>query len=168
MMTGILGRLPQGVERNRLPIESSDSSRRISMKNRFPWPPREGKKACLLEAGPADWHPWLHVPAGSTAINGLDYDRRQPEDDHGWAALGIPGNPDYNGATQAGAGYYPRNVFDGCCMGAVRAPGHPGRVSIQPLPCVGQQRDDELLAAICAATRMVAEKGVDMLLAAAR
>lgn len=19
---------------------------------------------CLLEAGPADWHPWLHIPAG--------------------------------------------------------------------------------------------------------
>jgi choline dehydrogenase-like flavoprotein len=83
---------------------------------------------CLLEAGPADWHPYLHVPAGfikvlfdprhawgysseptawtggrriplpqgrtlggSTSINGLVYNRGQPEDYDGWAALGNPG-----------------------------------------------------------------------------
>ena len=83
---------------------------------------------CLLEAGPADRHPYLHLPAGfikmlfdpsytwtygsepdprtqerriplpqgktlggSSAINGLIYNRGQAEDYDGWAALGNPG-----------------------------------------------------------------------------
>ena len=158
---------------------------------------------CLLEAGPADWHPFLHIPAGfikvlfdpaftwqfssepnpltnnrriplpqgrtlggSTSINGLVYNRGQREDYDGWAALGnrgwsyaevlpyfkrnesraggdatyrgrdgplpvsdidwihpicerfiagaqglgMPRNPDYNGATQAGVGYFQRTI----------------------------------------------------------
>ena len=158
---------------------------------------------CLLEAGPADWHPYLHIPAGfikvlfdpaftwqfssepdamtagrriplpqgrtlggSTSINGLVYNRGQREDYDGWSALGnrgwsytevlpyfkrnearaegdpvyrgrdgpqpvsdttwthpicerfiagaeglgIPRNPDYNGATQAGVGYFQRTI----------------------------------------------------------
>ena len=175
----------------------------------------QGKQVCLLEAGPADRHPWLHVPAGfikmlgdsrytwpfvgepspgmdrtgialpqgrtlggSTAINGMVYNRGQPEDYDEWAALGNPGwsyanvlgcfqrtesalglgedrfrgrqgglkvtpndwthpvceafiegaaelgipkNPDYNGATQAGVGYYQRTIFKGWRMGAARA-----------------------------------------------
>ncbi len=162
---------------------------------------------CLLEAGPTDWHPFLHIPAGyikkvfdpaftfpftteptehtggrripvplgrtlggSTAINGLVYNRGQAEDFDGWAQagnpgwsyaevlpffkrsenrigegddvyrgrsgpmpitnmdwihpvseafiqgaqeLGIPSNPDYNGATQAGVGYFQRNIHRG-------------------------------------------------------
>lgn len=84
---------------------------------------------CLLEAGPSDHHPYLHLPAGfvkvafdprytwplssepdaqthqrriplplgrtlggSTSINGLVYNRGQPEDFDGWAAAGNPGS----------------------------------------------------------------------------
>jgi len=158
---------------------------------------------CLLEAGPADWHPFLHIPAGfikvlfdpaftwtysseptewthgrrvplpqgrtlggSTSMNGLVYNRGQREDFDGWAAqgnlgwgydevlpyfqrneryaggddrfrgregrlpvsdltwihplceqfiagaqgLGMPRNPDYNGETQAGVGYFQRSI----------------------------------------------------------
>jgi len=158
---------------------------------------------CLLEAGPADWHPFLHIPSGfikvlfdpaftwtystepgewtggrripvpqgrtlggSTSVNGLVYNRGQREDFDGWAALGNPGwgyedvlpyfrrnerypggdprlrgrdgrlpvsdlewihpvcerfiagaqglgmprNPDYNGESQAGVGYFQRNI----------------------------------------------------------
>ena len=159
---------------------------------------------CLLEAGPSDWNPFLHIPAGyikvlfnpaftwqfasepiaqangrriplpqgrtlggSTSINGLVYNRGQREDFDEWAArgnggwgysevlpyfkrnehrlgpgddryrgragplpvsdidwihpiceqfmagaqgLGMPRNPDYNGATQAGVGYYQRMI----------------------------------------------------------
>jgi choline dehydrogenase len=166
---------------------------------------------CVLEAGPRDWHPWLHVPAGfikvlfnpdftwqfsseptdwtngrrvplpqgrtaggSTAINGLVYNRGQAEDYDGWAAqgnpgwshaellpyfrrserrigpgddalrgrrgpvavtdidwkhpiceaflegaeeLGLPRNPDYNGATQAGVGYFQRTIHHGLRQG---------------------------------------------------
>lgn len=166
---------------------------------------------CVLEAGPRDWHPYLHLPAGfikvlfnpdftwqfgsepthwtggrrvplpqgrtaggSTAINGLVYNRGQAEDYDGWAALGNPGwafadllpyfmrserrigpgddalrgrrgpipvtdidwkhpvceaflqgaeelglprNPDYNGATQAGVGYFQRTIHHGVRMG---------------------------------------------------
>jgi len=83
---------------------------------------------CLLEAGPPDHHPFLHLPAGfikmlfnpgytwtfssephertlgrriplpqgrtlggSSAINGLIYNRGQAQDYDGWAALGNPG-----------------------------------------------------------------------------
>ena len=159
---------------------------------------------CVLEAGPRDWHPYLHLPAGfikvvfnpaptwpltsepssetlnrrvalpqgrvlggSTSINGLVYNRGQREDFDEWAALGNPGwsyeevlpffkrneqrlaqvdtryrgdqgllpasdcdwrhpicerfiaraqalgmprNPDYNGETQAGVGYFQRSI----------------------------------------------------------
>ena len=158
---------------------------------------------CLLEAGPSDWHPYLHIPAGfikvlfdpaftwtfsseptnwtdgrriplpqgrtlgcSTSINGLVYNRGQAEDFDDWAAMGNPGwsyqdvlpyfqrteryaggedrfrgrdgrlpvsdlswihpiceqfiagaqelgmprNPDYNGANQAGVGYFQRSI----------------------------------------------------------
>lgn len=158
---------------------------------------------CLLEAGPADWHPYLHIPAGfikvlfdpaftwtfssepghwtdgrriplpqgrtlggSTSINGLVYNRGQAQDFDDWAALGntgwsyqevlpyfqrteryaggedryrgragrlpvsdlawihpiceqfmagaeelgMPRNPDYNGADQAGVGYFQRSI----------------------------------------------------------
>ena len=162
---------------------------------------------CLLESGPRDWHPFLHIPAGfikvifnpaftwqfstepgentngrrvpvpvgrtlggSTAINGLVYNRGLPSDYDAWAAagnrgwsfaevlpyfkrterkigagddrfrgrtgempitdidwihpiceafiegaqeLGIPRNPDYNGARQEGVGYYQRNILHG-------------------------------------------------------
>jgi choline dehydrogenase len=83
---------------------------------------------CVLEAGPSDWHPFLHIPAGfikvlfnpaftwqfateptpntngrsipvpvgrtlggSTAINGLVYNRGLPSDYDQWAALGNRG-----------------------------------------------------------------------------
>lgn len=166
-----------------------------------------GASVCLLEAGPSDWHPFLHLPAGfikvlfnpaftwqfsseptdntkgrripipqgrtiggSTSINGLAYNRGQPSDYDKWAAagnrgwayadvlpyfkrserkigagddrfrgrggelpitdmdwfhpvseafiagaagLGIPRNPDYNGARQAGVGYYQRSIHKG-------------------------------------------------------
>lgn len=162
---------------------------------------------CVLEAGPADSHPWLKLPAGfikvifnpryawqfsseptertngrriplpqgktlggSTSINGLVYNRGQREDFDGWAALGNPGwsydevlpyfmrseafvdggdpalrghhgalkvtlphwphpvceafvqgaeelgmprNPDYNGASQQGVGYFQRTIRKG-------------------------------------------------------
>ncbi|HVY07480.1 MAG TPA: GMC family oxidoreductase N-terminal domain-containing protein [Burkholderiales bacterium] len=163
--------------------------------------------ACLLEAGPADWHPFFHLPAGyikvvfdpaftfpfttepgehtggrripipqgrvlggSTSINGLVFNRGQREDYDNWAALGnrgwvfddvlpyfkrlenrigvgddglrggkgelpvtdidwkhpiteafiagaqglgIPRNPDYNGASQEGVGYFQRTIHRG-------------------------------------------------------
>lgn len=168
---------------------------------------------CLLEAGPSDWHPWLHIPAGfikvlfnsdftwqfssephaqtlgrrvplpqgrvlggSSSVNGLVYNRGQREDYDGWAALGnrgwsyaevlpyfkrserrtggdeayrgrdgllpvsdidwqhpvneafiagaeglgIPRNPDYNGATQAGVGYFQRTIDQGWRMSTSR------------------------------------------------
>ena len=158
---------------------------------------------CLLEAGPADWHPYLHIPSGfikavfnpalawqfqsepneltkgrriplpqgrvlggSTSINGLIYNRGQRGDYDHWAALGnrgwsyaevlpyfkkteswvggddtfrgrsgelrvsniewkhpimdafiagavgmgIPRNPDYNGAAQEGVGFFQRTI----------------------------------------------------------
>lgn len=173
-----------------------------------------GTTVCVLEAGPKDGHPYLHLPAGfikvlfdpaftwtfaseateatngraiplpqgrtlggSTAINGLVYNRGQPEDYDGWAALGNPGwsfaevlpyfrrterwlgpdpdglrgrdgpvtvtpidwrhpiceafiegagelglprNPDYNGRTQAGAGYFQRTIHRGWRVGTAR------------------------------------------------
>jgi choline dehydrogenase len=162
---------------------------------------------CVLEAGPSDWHPFLHIPAGfikvlfnpaftwqfsseptantkgrripvpqgrtlggSTAINGLVYNRALPSDYDKWAAAGnrdwafadvlpyfkrterkigagddslrgregempitdmdwfhpicdafmagaeaqgLPRNPDYNGLSQFGVGYYQRNILHG-------------------------------------------------------
>jgi choline dehydrogenase len=162
---------------------------------------------CLIEAGPRDLHPYIHLPAGyirtlfnpaytwrfltepsegsgrrriattqgrtlggSSAINGLVYNRGQGRDfdnwaqmgNHGWSydevlpffrrserrigpgderfrgregrlpvtdldwnhplstafvegaqQLGIPFNPDYNGAEQAGVGYYQRVIYNG-------------------------------------------------------
>lgn len=162
---------------------------------------------CVLESGPSDWHPYLHLPAGfikmlfdpaftwqyaseptdftggraiplpqgrtlggSTAVNGLVHNRGQAEDFDGWAALGNPGwsyaellpcfkrterwlgtgdddlrgrngplavtpmdwfhpiceaflagaeelgiprNADYNGRSQAGAGYFQRTIHRG-------------------------------------------------------
>jgi len=170
---------------------------------------------CVLEAGPSDWHPFLHIPAGfikvlfdpaftwqfsseptdntkgrrvpipqgrtlggSTAINGLAYNRGQPGDFDAWAAAGnrgwgyadvlpyfkrserkvgggddayhgrageqavtdmdwfhpiceafiagaagqgIPRNPDYNGASQEGVGYYQRTILKGWRQSAARS-----------------------------------------------
>jgi len=168
---------------------------------------------CLLEAGPSDWHPWLHIPAGfvkvlfdpqftwqfssephsqtmgrrvplpqgrvlggSSSINGLVYNRGQREDYDEWAALGnrgwsyvdvlpyfkqseqyalgdstfrgrdgllpvtdidwnhpindafiagaqgmgIPRNEDYNGASQAGVGFFQRTIHQGWRMSTSR------------------------------------------------
>jgi choline dehydrogenase len=176
---------------------------------------------CLLEAGPADWHPFLHIPAGfikvlfdpaftwqfssepnpltngrriplpqgrtlggSTSINGLVYNRGQREDYDEWAALGnsgwsysqvlpyfkrnehrlgpgddryrgregplpvsdiewihpiceqfiagaqglgMPRNPDYNGATQAGVGYFQRTIAGRWRMSTARTYLRPAR-----------------------------------------
>jgi choline dehydrogenase len=169
---------------------------------------------CLLEAGPSDWHPWLHIPAGfvkvlfdpkftwqfssepnsqtmgrrvplpqgrvlggSSSINGLVYNRGQRADYDDWAALGnrgwsyadvlpyfkqseqyalgdsnfrgrdgllpvsdidwhhpindafiagaqslgIPRNDDYNGASQAGVGFFQRTIHQGWRMSTARA-----------------------------------------------
>jgi choline dehydrogenase len=174
----------------------------------------DGKySVCLLESGPTDWHPFLHIPVGfiktlfnpaftwpfqteatemtngrsipvpqgrtlggSTSINGLVYNRGQHADYDGWAALGnkgwsfadvlpyfkrselriggddryrgrsgelpvsnidwihplceafiagaegmgIPRNPDYNGASQEGVGYYQRTIDRGWRMSTAR------------------------------------------------
>lgn len=170
---------------------------------------------CVLESGPPDRHPFLHMPAGfikvlfdpaytwpfsseptewtngrriplpqgrtlggSTSINGLVHNRGQREDFDEWAArgnagwswadvlpyfrrterwigpgddalrgrdgplavtpidwihpiceafldgaqeLGLPRNPDYNGATQAGVGYFQRTIHRGWRMSAAKA-----------------------------------------------
>ncbi len=181
---------------------------------------------CLLEAGPGDWHPWLHIPAGfikvlfnpaftwqfssepheqtlgrrvplpqgrvlggSSSVNGLVYNRGQREDYDSWAALGnagwsyaevlpyfrrterratgddayrgregllpvsdidwhhpvneafiagaqglgIPRNPDYNGATQAGVGYFQRTIDQGWRMSTARTFLRPaeGRANLE-------------------------------------
>lgn len=168
---------------------------------------------CLLESGPSDWHPFLHIPAGfiktlfnpaftwpyateagpmtngrripvpqgrtlggSTSVNGLVYNRGQHADFDGWAALGntgwsfadvlpyfkrmehyiggddqyrgrngelpvtdidwihplceafiagaaglgLPRNADYNGADQAGVGYFQRTIANGWRMSTAR------------------------------------------------
>jgi choline dehydrogenase len=170
---------------------------------------------CVLEAGPRDWHPFLHIPAGfikvlfnpaftwqfsseptdntlgrrvpipqgrtlggSTAINGLAYNRGQPADFDAWAEAGnrgwgfadvlpyfkrserkigggdegfhgrsgeqavtdmdwfhplceafiagaaghgIPRNPDYNGVSQLGVGYYQRTILNGWRQSSARS-----------------------------------------------
>lgn len=170
---------------------------------------------CLLEAGPADRHPYLHLPAGfikmlfnpqytwtygsepdartqsrriplpqgktlggSSAINGMIYNRGQAQDYDQWTALGNPGwsfsevlpyfkrteswlgadtsglrgsdgkvavspltwsyplcdafidgaqemgmplNPDYNGVSQAGVGYFQRTIHRGWRVSTGRA-----------------------------------------------
>ncbi|MFN4087572.1 MAG: GMC family oxidoreductase [Alphaproteobacteria bacterium] len=176
----------------------------------------DGKTAvCVLEAGPRDWNPFIHIPAGfmktlvdpavnwlyqtepgagidgrsihaprgkvlggSSSINGHIYNRGQRADYDGWAqmgnrgwgyadvlpyfkrserrvgggddayrgrdgaltiedlawkhplceafvegavSIGIPRNPDYNGATQEGVGYFQRAVAGGRRMSAARA-----------------------------------------------
>lgn len=179
-----------------------------------------GTSVCLLEAGPRDWHPYLHLPAGfikavfnptyawqfsaepspatmnrriplpqgktlggSTSINGLIYNRGQREDFDGWAAMGNPGwgyddvlpyfrrnerrelgdaalrgrdgpqhvsdiawihpiaerfidgavglglprNPDYNGASQAGVGYFQRTIHGRWRMSTARTYLWPAR-----------------------------------------
>lgn len=173
----------------------------------------QGATVCVLEAGPPDHSPWLHIPAGfikavfnkkyawqfsseptdltngrrvpipqgrtlggSTSINGLVYNRGQAADYDHWASLGNPGwsyeevlpyfksmerraggddryrgrkgelpvtdidwihplceafiagaveqglprNPDYNGASQAGVGYFQRTINRGWRMSTAR------------------------------------------------
>jgi choline dehydrogenase len=173
----------------------------------------DGSTVCLLEAGPPDNSPYLHIPAGfikavfnkkyawqfssegsaqtngrrvpipqgrtlggSTSINGLVYNRGQAADFDHWAALGntgwsydevlpyfksmerreggddryrgrqgelpvtdidwihplceafiagaveqgIPRNPDYNGAEQAGVGYFQRTIDRGWRMSTAK------------------------------------------------
>jgi choline dehydrogenase len=174
---------------------------------------------CVLEAGPPDRNPWIHIPAGftrtianpkvnwlfesepsegtagrpvyvprgktlggSSSINGhiynrgqrMDYDTWAQEGNRGWGyadilpyfkrserrigpsdegfhgedgelpvtdidgpepiceafidgavGMGIPRNPDYNGATQAGVGYFQRVIENGRRVSAARAFLHP-------------------------------------------
>lgn len=175
-------------------------------------------RICLLEAGPRDRHPFIHMPAGfikmifhpryawpfqtepheltfnraipipqgrtlggSTSINGLVFNRGQHRDYDHWAslgnpgwdfqsvlpyfkrlerrqggddrlrgrdgllpvsdidwfhplceafiqgaeALGIPRNPDYNGAWQEGVGYFQRTIDRGLRMSTARTYLHP-------------------------------------------
>ena len=184
-----------------------------------------GKTVCLLESGPVDNNPFIHIPAGfikalvnksitwryrldgnewtnhrriptvhgrtlggSSSVNGMVYVRGQRNDYDGWAergnkgwsfaevlpyfkrierriapannpldetwrgrdgalpvtdsdwthpvcdafiegalSLGIPRNPDTNGASQDGAGYYQRNIQGGRRISAARAFLHPVR-----------------------------------------
>jgi choline dehydrogenase len=180
-----------------------------------------GVTVCVLEAGPPDHHPYIHVPGGfikllfnedftwqfktepsegtagrqipttqgrtlggSSSINGMVYNRGQRADfdnwaqrgNHGWGyvdvlpyfkrserriggddalfhgrqgnvpvtdmdwihpvseafidgavGMGLPRNPDYNGATQAGVGYFQRAVQNGWRRGAARMFLHPAR-----------------------------------------
>ncbi|MET0193085.1 MAG: GMC family oxidoreductase N-terminal domain-containing protein, partial [Hyphomicrobiaceae bacterium] len=174
-----------------------------------------GTSVCVLEAGPADWHPFIHLPAGfiktfyntrinwcysqepgawtagrrifaprgktlggSSSINGHIYNRGQRQDFDTWAqignrgwgyadvlpyfkrlerrvgegegtyrgrdgaltvtdidwhdplceafiagavSLGIPRNPDYNGATQEGVSYAQRTIHKGRRVSAATA-----------------------------------------------
>src|SRR5579871_6526810 len=176
---------------------------------------------CVLEAGPADWHPYIHLPAGfiktfydkrvnwcysqepgpwtanrriyaprgktlggSSSINGHIYNRGQRQDFDTWAqmgnrgwsysdvlpyfkrmerrvgegedefrgrdgsltvttmdwkdplceafmagaiSLGIPRNPDYNGAIQEGVSYAQRTIKNGLRVSAATAFLHPAR-----------------------------------------
>jgi choline dehydrogenase len=176
-------------------------------------------RICILEAGPSDWHPYIHLPAGfiktfysrsvnwgysqepgpwtagrsvyaprgktlggSSSINGHVYNRGQHQDFNTWAqfgnrgwgyndvlpyfkrlerrigdgdaafrgregglavtdidwrdplceafiagavSLGIPRNPDYNGATQEGVAYAQRTIHNGRRVSAATAFLHP-------------------------------------------
>jgi choline dehydrogenase len=178
-------------------------------------------KVCVLEAGPRDWHPYIHLPAGfiktfhmrsvnwayqqevgpwtggrsiyaprgktlggSSSINGHIYNRGQRQDFDTWAqlgnrgwgypdvlpyfkrlehrigegddtyrgregnltvttmdwkdplceafmagaiSLGIPRNPDYNGAIQEGVSYAQRTIRNGLRVSAATAFLHPAR-----------------------------------------
>jgi choline dehydrogenase len=178
-------------------------------------------KVCVLEAGPRDWHPYIHLPAGfiktfhmrsvnwayqqevgpwtggrsiyaprgktlggSSSINGHIYNRGQRQDFDTWAqlgnrgwgysdilpyfkrlehrigpgddtfrgrdgnltvttmdwqdplceafmagaiSLGIPRNPDYNGAIQEGVSYAQRTIKNGLRVSAATAFLHPAR-----------------------------------------
>jgi choline dehydrogenase len=178
-------------------------------------------KICMLEAGPRDWHPYIHLPAGfiktfhmrsinwayqqepgpwtggrsiyaprgktlggSSSINGHIYNRGQRQDFDTWAqlgnrgwgypdvlpyfkrlerrvgegddayrgregsltvttmdwkdplceafmagaiSLGIPRNPDYNGAIQEGVSYAQRTIKNGRRVSAATAFLHPAR-----------------------------------------
>src|SRR6201991_1212241 len=178
-------------------------------------------KICVLEAGPSDWHPYIHLPAGfiktfhmksinwayqqepgpytngrsiyaprgktlggSSSINGHIYNRGQRQDFDTWAqygnqgwgyqdvlpyfkrmesrigegedayrgrdgsltvttmewrdplceafmagaeSLGIPRNPDYNGAIQEGVSYAQRTIQNGRRVSAAKAFLHPAR-----------------------------------------
>jgi len=178
-------------------------------------------KICVLEAGPRDWHPYIHLPAGfiktfhmrsvnwayqqeigpwtggrsiyaprgktlggSSSINGHIYNRGQRQDFDTWAqlgnrgwgypdvlpyfkrlerrigpgddtyrgregsltvttmdwkdplceafmagaiSLGIPRNPDYNGAIQEGVSYAQRTIKNGLRVSAATAFLHPAR-----------------------------------------
>ncbi len=180
-----------------------------------------GTTVCVLEAGPRDWHPYIHLPAGfiktfhmksinwayqqepgpytggrsiyaprgktlggSSSINGHIYNRGQRQDFDTWAqmgnrgwgyadilpyfkrmerrvgegddtfrgrdgsltvttmdwkdplceafmegavSLGIPKNPDYNGAIQEGVSYCQRTIEKGLRMSAAKAFLHPAR-----------------------------------------
>lgn len=180
-----------------------------------------GTTVCVLEAGPRDWHPYIHLPAGfiktfhmksinwayqqepgpytggrsiyaprgktlggSSSINGHIYNRGQRQDFNTWAqmgnrgwgyadilpyfkrlerrvgecddtyrgrdgsltvttmdwkdplceafmegavSLGIPRNPDYNGAIQEGVSYCQRTIEKGLRMSAAKAFLHPAR-----------------------------------------
>ena len=178
-----------------------------------------GTSVCVLEAGPSDWHPYIHLPAGfiktfhmksinwayqqepgpytggrsiyaprgktlggSSSINGHIYNRGQRQDFDTWAqlgnrgwgypdvlpyfkrmerrigegedefrgrdgnltvttmdwrdplceafmagamSLGIPRNPDYNGAIQEGVSYAQRTIKNGLRVSAATAFLHP-------------------------------------------
>ena len=178
-----------------------------------------GTSICVLEAGPSDWHPYIHLPAGfiktfhmksinwayqqepgpwtggrsiyaprgktlggSSSINGHIYNRGQRQDFDTWAqlgnrgwgypdvlpyfkrlerrigegedtfrgrdgnltvttmdwrdplceafmagamSLGIPRNPDYNGAIQEGVSYAQRTIKNGLRVSAATAFLHP-------------------------------------------
>jgi choline dehydrogenase len=180
-----------------------------------------GSRICVLEAGPRDWHPYIHLPAGfiktfhmrsvnwsyqqepgpwtggrsiyaprgktlggSSSINGHIYNRGQRQDFDTWAqignrgwgysdvlpyfkrlenrigpgddtyrgrdgnltvttmewkdplceafmegaiSLGIPRNPDYNGAIQEGVSYAQRTIKNGLRVSAATAFLHPAR-----------------------------------------
>jgi choline dehydrogenase len=179
------------------------------------------RSVLVLEAGPSDWHPFIHIPAGfiktfhdprvnwlyqmepsewtggrsilaprgktlggSSSINGHIYNRGQPMDFDTWAqmgnrgwgyadvlpyfkrmerrlgdadpayrgrdgsltvsdlewrhplceafiagavSIGIPHNPDYNGATQEGVAYAQRTIHNGRRVSAASAFLHPAR-----------------------------------------